>query len=143
MKNKKIKYLVFAILLTLITACNQNKPLTLVNGRLLEFSENCTSHDNSGNCTHFIAIIKAGVNDSYNNNATINQNYYNIANYIRDNDISKYDEIQYWAIHNETETKIISFSLSKEVIDKIKSNNIVDNQLGNYVNDLYVNPSLQ
>lgn len=141
MKNK---YLISIICLLLISGCNEKANTNnLTYGKLIDFKESCLNYDDNNNCDNLIANIKVEIKDSYSNKATIDQNYYNISNYIKDNDISKYNEIQYWAINNITQEKVISFSLDKELIDKIKNNKMVDNQLGNYVNDLYIIPELK
>lgn len=142
--KKSIKYGVIILCLVLITGCNEKKDYKdLTYGKLIDFKESCLNYDENNNCNNLVAIIKAEIKDSYSNKATIDQNYYNISNFVKNNDISKYNEIQYWAINNNTQEKIISFNLNKELINKIKNNEIVDNQLGNYVNELYISPNLK
>ena len=91
-------------------------------------------------------VIKAKIKPSYNNQATIDQNYYNVADLIQKQGCSKFDEIQYWAVadmESGQESKVVSFTLDKQVIDGIADGNIVTNQLGDYVSNLYILPSLK
>ena len=58
----------------------------------------------------------------------------------------KYDEIQYWAVadmSDGTESKVVSFTVSKAVIDAVKNQTVVANIMGNYVSDLYIHSSLK
>lgn len=91
-------------------------------------------------------IIKAKIESSYSNKATINQNYFNIEDIIKNQDGNKFDVIDYWAVadmQDGSEGKVISFTLEKDVIKNIYDGNIVANQIGNYVKDLWILPSLQ
>lgn len=107
---------------------------SLNHGKMLEFNE----YDGG-------VVIKVRITSSYNNKATIDQNYYNIEDLIVDQGCSKYDEIQYWAVAkmtDGTESKVISFTVPKSTITKIKNGDIAANQIGDYVDDLYILPSL-
>lgn len=115
---------------------SENEKLELQFGELLSFIDN-----NEG-----IAIIKAKIKPSYNNEATINQNYFNIEHLIKDNDFTKYNEIQYWAVadmNDGSESKVVSFTINKDLIDRISNDNIVANELGDYLDDLWIHPSLR
>lgn len=115
---------------------SENEKLELQFGELLSFIDN-----NEG-----IAIIKAKIKPSYNNEATINQNYFNIEHLIKDNDFTKYNEIQYWAVadmNDGSESKVVSFTINKDLIDRISNDNIVANELDNYLDDLWIHPSLR
>lgn len=117
-------------------------------GELLNISNNCIEYDedNITNCLKETIVIKAKITSSYSNSSTIEQNYYNIEQFIKNDNGNKYSEIQYWAVANTedgTETKVISFTVSNELIQKIYNNEIVANQLGNYVDNLWILPSLK
>lgn len=115
---------------------SENEKLELQFGELLSFIDN-----NEG-----IAIIKAKIKPSYNNEATINQNYFNIEHLIKDNDFTKYNEIQYWAVadmNDGSESKVVSFTINKDLINRISNDNIVANELGDYLDDLWIHPSLR
>lgn len=117
-------------------------------GELLNISNNCIEYDedNITNCLKETIVIKAKITSSYSNSSTIEQNYYNIEHFIKNDNGNKYSEIQYWAVANTedgTETKVISFTVSNELIQKIYNNEIVANQLGNYVDNLWILPSLK
>lgn len=91
-------------------------------------------------------IIKAKIEPSYSNKATIHQNFYNVENFIKKQNGNKYDEIQYWAVadmKSGEEEKVISFTLDKKIINDLYNNEIVSNMLDNYLNDFWVIESLK
>ena len=91
-------------------------------------------------------IIKTKIKPSYNNEATIHQNYFNIEDLIKNQGCDKYDVIQYWAVADMTdgsESKVIAFDVPSSAISGIKNGTIVANQLGDYVDNLYILPSLK
>lgn len=139
MKNKRILLIVLLLICILITGCGSNKN-ELQFGTLVDKKENCETNDK---CT---LTIKAKIEKSLTNEATINNNYFNVAYYIRNNDVSKYDEIQYWAVADMTngeENKVISFNLSKDLISKVKDQKVSDDQIGELSTDLWILPSLK
>ena len=93
-----------------------------------------------------VIVIKAKIESSLTNKLTIDQNYYNVADMIKNQDCDKFDEIQYWAVADMSsgnESKVISFTLNSDTIKQIKDEKIVDNQIGNYADDLWILPSLK
>lgn len=93
-----------------------------------------------------VVVVKAKIQPSYSNKATIDQNYYSVCDLIRKNGFNKCSELQYWAVADMTdgsESKVISFTLNSDTIQGVYNENIIDNQLGDYVDDLYILPSLQ
>ena len=53
--------------------------------------------------------------------------------------------MQYWAVADMTngeEAKVISFDLDKNTINNVYDEKIVENQIGNYVNNLFIHASL-
>lgn len=91
-------------------------------------------------------IIKTKIKPSNNNEATIHQNYFNIEDLIKHQGCDKYDVIQYWAVADMTdgsESKVIAFDVPSSAISGIKNGTIAANQLGDYVNNLYILPSLK
>ena len=44
---------------------------------------------------------------------------------------------------NGEENKVISFTLDRATIEGVANGNIIENQLGDYVSDLYIHPSLK
>lgn len=107
----------------------------LYKGKLLEFNE----YDGG-------VVIKTKITSSFNNQATVNLNYRNVEDLIVNQGCSRYDEIQYWAVadlSDGTEGKVVSFTVPKSTITKIKNGDIVVTQMGDYVDDLYILPSLR
>ncbi len=92
-------------------------------------------------------IIKAKITPSYSNKATVDQNYYNACDLIREQGADQFDEIQYWAVADMTdgsEQKVVSFTVPKDTIDAVAAaERFADNTLGNYVADLWVHQSLK
>lgn len=108
-------------------------------GELISWIENNIDGKN-------VLVVKAKISDGYSNKATIKQNYWNVSDIIKNQNGDAFDEIQYWAVADMTdgsESKVISFTLDKSTIQGIKDENIVDIQLGDYVTDLWILPSLQ
>lgn len=105
-------------------------------GKLLDVTENAIDK---------ILIIKAKISPSFSNEATINQNYYNIEYLVENYDLSHFDEIQYWAVADMTdgsEGKVISFTVPHSLIEKIAGGRFPSIMMGDYVEDLWVLPSL-
>lgn len=93
-----------------------------------------------------VIVIKAKIKSNLTNKLTIDQNYYNVADMIKNQGCDKFDEIQYWAVADMTsgdEAKVISFTLSSDTIKQIKDGKIVDIQIGDYADDLWILPSLK
>lgn len=91
-----------------------------------------------------VAVFKVQSETQLNNQMTIDQNYYNVEDLIQQG-ASQFDEIQYWALAQSTDgedVKYISFTMNKELIDKVAAGNFPINTLGDYVDDLYILPSL-
>lgn len=92
-----------------------------------------------------IAVVKAKIGPSGSNDLTIKQNYFNICDMIKNQGLNIFDEVQYWAVADMTdgsEGKVISFTVPKRVIDLVSENQIPENKLGEYVDDLWILPSL-
>lgn len=147
-KFKKI-IIVFFLLFSIfiLTGCKDKiNSQKLSHGTLLDFKVVCLEFDNGEECINNVAVLKAKITPSITNKYTIDQNYYNIEDFIKNNNTEKYSEIQYWAIadmSNGNEEKVISFTVNKDLIEKIKNNKVATNKLGNYVNDLYIHQSLK
>lgn len=92
------------------------------------------------------AVVKFKIEPSTSNKTTIDQNGYNIEDMILNQGADKYDEIQYWAVADMTdgsESKVISFTVYKDLISMIKNKQIVGNQIVDYGKDLWILPSLK
>lgn len=91
-------------------------------------------------------IIKAKIEPSYSNKATIHQNFYNVEDFIKNQNGNKYNEIQYWAVadmQSGEESKVISFTLDKNTINDLYNNKIVANMLDDYLTDYWIADSLK
>lgn len=146
---KKIILVLFLVAI-LCAGCssNTNSNSKLLHGKLLDIKENCKKINESDKtkCLEKVAIIKAKIESSYSNKATIDQNYFNIENFIKTNNENKYQEIQYWAVadmKNGDESKVISFTLNENTIKQIYNNKIAATQIGDYADDLWILESLK
>lgn len=91
-------------------------------------------------------VVKAKIEPSTSNKTTIDQNGYNVEDLIINQGFDKYNEIQYWAVADMTdgeESKAVSFTLSKDLITKIKNEEVVGNQIIDNADDVYILPSLK
>lgn len=92
-----------------------------------------------------IVVVKAKIQPNLTNNLTIEQNYFNIGDLIKNHGFNTCDELQYWAVADMTsgeEVKVISFDLDKSTIDNLYNEKIFENQLEDYVDNLFIHISL-
>jgi len=90
-------------------------------------------------------VVKAKIEPSMTNKLTIDQNYFNVADIIKNQHGDIFTEIQYWAVadmQSGDEGKVISFDVPKSTIDAVVAGNIADNQIGEYSDNLWILPSL-
>lgn len=110
-------------------------------GYSLKYGELLDVNENDG-----VLVVKAKIEPSYKNKATIDQNYFNVDDLIRSQGCDKFDEIQYWAVADMTdgsEQKVISFTVDKALIDQIAGGDFPANTMGDYVTDLWIHQSLE
>ena len=92
-----------------------------------------------------VFVVKAKIESSYSNDATIKQNYFSVCDLIKKHGFNACRELQYWAVMDTAsgdEIKVINFTLDESVIQAVASGAIVENQLGDYASDLYIAPLL-
>lgn len=92
------------------------------------------------------AVVKFKIQPSTSNKTTIHQNGYNIEDMILNQGADQYDEIQYWAVadmEDGSESKVISFTVDKDLITKIKNQQVVGNQIVDCAKDVWILPSLK
>lgn len=100
----------------------------------------------NANITGFTLIVKTKITPSLTNDLTIKQNYFNACDIIRSFGDNHFSELQYWAVADMTdgsEGKVISFTVPKSTIELITKNKFADSILVDYVQDLWILPSLQ
>lgn len=118
-----------------VTTTISNKPISSLKfGKLLD-----------ANVSGSTLIIKAKIESSYSNHSTISQNFFNVEDVIINKNGHIYNEIQYWAVADMmdgSESKVVAFTINKEVINMIKDKKIPVNQLDKYATDVYILPSL-
>lgn len=92
-----------------------------------------------------VFVVKAKISPSYSNKATIDQNYFSVCDLIKKHGFNTCTELQYWAVADMTdgsESKVISFTVDSITIQGVYNGNVIDNELGDYVTDLWILPSL-
>ena len=90
-------------------------------------------------------VIHAKIQGSYSNKATIDQNFFSVADLICKHGFNTCAELQYWAVADMadgSEGKVISFTLRKEVIDAISDEILYGDHIRDYADDLWILPSL-
>lgn len=124
---------------------------TLMFGELLSVIETPTylfdENDNYVGKEDNIVVVKAKISPSYNNEATIKQNYLNIEDLIKNQGFDKYNELQYWAVADMTdgsEGKVFSCTVDDMHIHMIKnSSSVTVDEYDFYLrDDLWILPSL-
>ncbi|MDL2257551.1 hypothetical protein LJC42_00130 [Eubacteriales bacterium OttesenSCG-928-K08] len=89
-------------------------------------------------------ILKYSISSSYNNKATIQQNYHTVENFIQKGNGGDYTEIQYWAVSDEYGgDKVISFTLDADLIQKVSTKELAALNFSDYVLDLWIHESLR
>lgn len=91
-------------------------------------------------------VIKFKISPSISNETTIHQNGYNVEDLILNQGADVYNEIQYWAVADMadgSESKVISFTVNKDLINKVKNNQVGGNKIIAYADDVWILPSLQ
>lgn len=119
---------------------SSNIPKKIANLYKIKYGELLDATENNN-----VLIIKTKITPSMNNKLTIDQNGYNIEDLIVNQGADLYDEIQYWAVadmEDGTESKVISFTVDKNLINSIKNKNTVANQIINQAKDVWILPSL-
>lgn len=90
--------------------------------------------------------IKFKITPSTTNKLTIDQNGFNVEDLITNQDASKYEQINYWAVADMTdgsESKVISYTLNKDLIQKIKDKKVFGQQIVDMADDVWILPSLK
>lgn len=93
-----------------------------------------------------VVVVKGKISALLSNKQTVSQNYFSVCDLIKEHGFDTCQELQYWAVadmSDGSEAKVISFTLDRATIEGVAGGSIVDNQLGDYVTDLYIHPSLQ
>lgn len=91
-------------------------------------------------------VIKAKITPGLDKGSTVRKNYHNVCDLITKNGFDACSEIKYWAVADMTngeESKVVSFTVKKDVIQSIKDEKIFATQLEDYVDDLFIHPSLR
>lgn len=91
-------------------------------------------------------IIKAKIKPNQTTKMTLDGCYYGVYYAIQDYGLETFDELDYWAVADMTdgsESKVISFTIPKNIMQRVADESIVANKLANYAEDVWILPSLQ
>lgn len=91
-------------------------------------------------------IVKAKISPSYNDGATVDQNFFNVEDLILNQNCNLFHKISYWAVADMTdgtENKVISFDVNRDLIKAVFDQNVVAITMGDYVTDLWLHQSLR
>lgn len=120
---------------------NENTPQVVTQKYKAKFGEVKEANKLGKNLT-----IKFKIKPSYNNKTTIHQNGYNVEDLILNQGGDQFDSISYWAVANMedgSESKVISFTLDKNLIQSIKDKNLAGIKIVDNAKDVWILPSLK
>lgn len=90
--------------------------------------------------------IKFKIKPSTSNKTTIDQNGFNVEDLILNQGADQFETINYWAVadmEDGSESKVISFTLNRDLINSVKSKKIFGNQIVDKASDVWILPSLK
>jgi len=93
-----------------------------------------------------ICEVKIKIYPLGTNQETINAVYSSAKDVIYDQQSDVFDEVSFFIVatmESGTESKVMSFDLTREAIELIKKNDIPCSQYGNYVKNLFIFPALR
>ena len=118
----------------------ESAPLSVEYGKLLEVNPNGGGNGNT-------LVVKVKIEPNLTNRMTIEQNYLNIIDIVKNKGFDQFDSIDYWAVadmSDGSEAKVISFLADKNCIDAISNGTIAScDTLEKHLSDLWILPSLQ
>lgn len=115
----------------------ESKQIKLNFGEILDINTNKDTN---------AVTLKVKIKSNLTKAMTIKQNYMNAWEFIKAYSGTEYKKLTYWAVADMTdgsESKVIQFNVSEDTIEKVLNGSILENQLGDYVTDLYLHPSLR
>lgn len=90
-------------------------------------------------------IIKAKIKGNLTAKMALKSCYFDAYEAIQEYGLEQFDELDYWAVADMTdgsESKVISYTISKDVMQKVAREEILENKLVDYADDVWVLPSL-
>lgn len=106
-------------------------------GEILNVTEN--SYDK-------VVVLKVKIESNLTKEMTVKQNYMNAWEFIHGYSGIEYEKLSYWAVadmNDGTEAKVVQFDVPASAIKGVLDETILENQLGNYVENLWLHPSLR
>lgn len=121
------------------TEDTQNDERTVPHGDIISWNENEIDGKD-------VLVVKIKIRPNMTNELTVKQNYYNVADIIKNQGGDSFGEIQYWAVadmSDGSESKVVSFTLDTDAIQSIANGDIAENQIDSVATDLFIHKSLQ
>lgn len=90
--------------------------------------------------------IKFKIEPSSSNKLTIDKNGFNVEDLILNQGGDQFDTINYWAVSDMTdgtESKVISFTVNKDLIQLVKNKSVFGQQIVDKAKDVWILPSLK
>ena len=140
----KVLTLIFAILI--VAGCGSSEQTEKSYGKQISSNSNCLEYDDNAKCIKNAMIVQYEIEENLTNKLTIDQNYYNVEKIVKNSNLDNIDEIQYWAtgkLSNGYEGKIISFTVPKDLFEKIKNDSIVPIDYNKHVQELWIVDNLK
>ncbi|WP_432629025.1 hypothetical protein [Brotaphodocola sp.] len=91
-------------------------------------------------------VLKAKITSSLTKRLTTQSCFFDVYEAIQTYNLNQYDELQYWAVAdmtNGSEQKVISFTITKDVLENVANGTIIENQLIDNASDVWLSPALQ
>ena len=142
MINKShLKTLLLISIIFILSGCSNNNKQDISENQIIREEIICTDYNEMAECTQKTLMLNFKINYLYSNRSTILQNYYNIEQYIKNNNLEDINNIQYIGYINDN--KIISFNVNKELISKIKNKEIIVYDYEDELNELWISNELK
>lgn len=115
-------------------------PKSVEYGQLLEANPNGGANGNT-------LVVKVKIEPNLTNRMTIEQNYLNVIDIVKNKGLDQFDSIDYWAVADMTdgsEAKVISFLADKNCINAISNGTIAScDTFEEHLSNLWILPYLQ
>ena len=114
----------------------------------INITKDTTKNKKGKKVTKDIVVVKMRTEPSYNNEATIKQQYYDIEKLANNVDLKKTKEVQVWCIAEMTDgsdDKVFAATISNKNLKAIKDQDVLPNDfeaMTSISDDLYILPSL-
>lgn len=124
-----------------VTTNTNNIPKSVASSYKAKFGQILEANQLGNNLT-----IKFKIEPSSSNKLTIDKNGFNVEDLITNQGCDQFDQINYWAVADMTdgsESKVISYTLNKDLIQKIKDKKVFGQQIASMADSVWILPTLK